>query len=519
MRRALPLLLLLLLPACGPGRLPPGDPTTPDVVLVSIDTLRADHLSSYGYPRPTTPFLDRLAAEGVRWTHARAPSPWTLPSHVTLMSGWFPHRHGIVEDDLAIPDGMPLLAEAMAARGFATGGIVSTLYVSDRYGFERGFDTFDAFDIRTSKENLSGEVTATDVVDRALAWLRSLPQGEPAFLFVHFYDVHYPYAPPKPYSTLFDRAPRRSDARYKRYAWYREHPLAPDQMAHQVAQYDEAIRYVDAELQRLHGAMQAAGRQATWAVTSDHGEELGERGAWGHAHTLFPEQLHVPLILSGARVPSGGVIEGTVGLEDLAPGLALLVGADLPPSGGLPLSVTGPTGFPNRLFPADTSRFDTNRVSLWQEGWRLDIDLATGARSLYDTTADPEERHDVALDEPRRAAIREQRLWGSRVTPWRCPEGCAVEARHGLIVVGSEIRGREATLERNQDFLLIPPDAEVRIAGSAQWFRAGERPPPPGTPLLWRGPDGTHAVTLSTEERARLEALGYLQPDGEEPAP
>jgi len=506
---------LLLLGACR-GALPPGDPTTPDLVLVSIDTLRADHLSSYGCARPTSPFLDRLAAAGVRWSQARSPSPWTLPTHVTLLSGWLPTQHGVVEDDLAIPAEVPLLAEAMAARGFATAGIVSSLYVSERYGFERGFETFDAFGIRTSQENLSGQVTATDVVDRALAWLRSLPRGKPAFLFVHFYDAHYPYAPPKPFSTLFDRAPRKRDAHYRRYAWYREHPLDPEQMAHQEAQYDEAIRYVDSELERLHGALTAAGRPATWAVTADHGEEFGERGSWGHAHTLYPEQLHVPLILSGARIPAGESVDRVVGLQDLPGGLAVLSGADMPTWSRLSLDDSALRSGPQ---PSETSRFDSNRVGLWSDGWRLDLDLDSGTRELYDTTTDPGELHDRAASEPERVADMERDLWGGRAAPWTCRDACTVQARRGLLVVGEAVRGREALLAPGEPFQVVPSDAEVRIAGEGRWYRAGVHPPPPDAALILRADLHGRAVDLDPQERARLEALGYMQPEDEEPVP
>jgi len=498
----------------------PGNPTVPDVVLVSIDTLRADHLGSYGYERPTSPFIDDLATAGLRWDHARSPSPWTLPSHVTMLSGVLPHHHLAVEDDIGIDPDLPLLAESLATQGFATGGFISTLFVSRKYGFERGFDHFDDGGIETSKQNLAGEVTATDVVDGALKWLRRREAGEPAFLFLHFYDTHYAYDPPAPYDTLFDRAPTADDPTYKKYHHYLKHPLSDEQLAHQEAQYDEAIRYVDTELERLHAAMATAGRDATWVITADHGEEFGERGSWGHAHTLYPEQLRVPLVMSGARVPTHGVVRQVVGLEDIAPTLAGLVGADHAAGDGRPLELDpAATTDHTRRFLAETSRFTTQRMGLWNGGYRMDVNVPTDKRELYDTRVDPQELKDIHTNKSAQMSLVTTEellggvmyiaLWEELGTPWICTQPGTVTVRRGQIIQGSPSGHRTACIA-GERFAVFPLDAEISHSEEPTRYRAGGLLPEADAPLAYHGAGG-QAVQLTPEQRAQLEALGYIQ--------
>jgi arylsulfatase A-like enzyme len=505
-------LVVLLVAACGRVALPSGDPSVPDVVLVSVDTLRADHVGAWGYVRPTTPFLDTLAASGLRYGTARAPAPWTLPSHVTLLSGRLPARHGVVEDDVAIATGTPLLAEVLRTRGVATAGVVSSLFVSSRYGFDRGFDAFEDFGIRTSAENLAGHADAREVTDATLRLAAGLPPGKPAFLFVHYYDAHYAYDPPPPYATLFDRAPAGQDPRYRTYAWHLRHPLTADALEHQVAQYDEAIRYVDDAIRRLASAWSFSGRAATWIVTSDHGEEFGERGSWGHGHTLFEEQLHVPLVVSGARVSQPSVIGHAVGLQDVAPRIASWFGADLPAPDGVPLELHEVRSVaPGRAFPAETSRFRTDRYALWQNGLRLGVDLATGRRSLYDLTSDPAEAADVATTRPETVADLESHLWASFGQAWLTRRAVDLTSP-GTFLVDGRARGHSVHLEAGMPFGVVPVDAVVQAQGGGTWRPVGGTGPGGEDPVVWAG-DAAQAALLRDSDRQRLEALGYIQSD------
>ena len=515
--------LLSLLACGGPAPLPAGDPARPDVVLVSIDTLRADHLGSYGYTRPTSPFIDSLAAGGTRYGAARSASPWTLPSHTTMLSGLLPSTHHVVEDNLSLSAATPVLAERMRAAGYATAGVVSTLYVSSIYGFDRGFDHFEDFGIHAEKQNLQNQVVAAGVIDDALAWMRKQAPGKPVFLFLHFYDVHYQYEPPAPYDTRFDRAPVDSDARYKNYHFHktRKGRIDAAQMAHQVAQYDEEIAYVDDQLRRLSDTM--AGRQTLWVVTADHGEELGERGSWGHAHTLYQEQLHVPLIVAGPGVVPGQVYDQPVGTQDIAPTLATLVGQPIAADGiDLGPSLRGaappPTG---RLFPAETTRFDTNRLSAYRDGLRLEWDLPSGRRELFAHDSDPLEKRDLLADRPEDAAALQGALLGLLGAPWTAVAAGVVETSGVLLPTAQ--RG-PAGVAAGQRFLVLPYDAPVtlrapdgQLAGPFQLV--GGDLPGAGGPLRLDGAAATGKVALDEQTRRQLEALGYLQDPAAEPAP
>ncbi len=507
---------LLLLLGCGGSKpLPAGDPTRPDLVLVSVDTLRADHLSSYGYGRPTSPFIDSLAASGVRFTSARSPAPWTLPSHTTMLTGQLPTTHRVIEDDLRLDPGTPVLPELLRAAGYATGGFVATLYVSRVFGFERGFDRFEDFGLHDEKANLRGEVVASDVIDQALGWLGELPAGKPAFLFVHVYDVHYTYDPPAPYDTLFDRAPLASDPRYRNYKFYQGKPPSADQLAHQTAQYDEAIRYVDDQLKRLHDALEAAGRASRFVITADHGEELGERGSWGHAHTLYAEQLHVPLIVSGQGLSPGQVVNSVVGLQDVAPTLAGFAGVTGLMADGLDLGrALAGEALPDRAMVAETSRFDSDRIGLYQGGLRLEWDLVSGRRELFDVGADPAETLDLSAQRPedvsRLSAALEAALVG-----WEASEAGQLSTDGALLRGGPH---GAISVAKGERFALMPHDATLSFTSEAgavvgPFAAVGGTAPGAAAPVKLLSASGAGGVVLDEAQRQALEALGYVQGD------
>ncbi len=500
---------LALLAACGPS-LPAGG-ERPDIVLISVDTLRADHLGAYGYTaQATSPFLDSLAARGVRFANARAPSPWTLPSHTTMLSGLLPHEHLVVDDEVRINPATPMLQERLRAEGYATLGVVSTLYVSRKFGFDRGFDTFDDFGLKTEKQNLSGSVDAKDVFDRGLEALAELEDGQPAFLFLHVYDAHYSYDAPFPWNLRFDRLPRRGDARYKKYFYFFDNPLEADQLVHQIAQYDEEIRYIDHQIERLAGAFAEAGREAIFVITSDHGEEFFERGSWGHAHTLYPEQLHVPLIIAGPGLPEGVVVEGGVGTQDIAPTIAALAGVEGLGSGiSLAPYLSGVTP-PVRPLICDTSRFSTNRIGLYEDGLRLDWDLKNKKVALY---ADPLEEYDVASDRPDDVARLKQALTEQLGAPWQLQQG-RLRTEGVALSEGARERPIVRADQEPLSFAVVPVDADVYVHGRGPWRAAGGALPGSDDPIVYIGP-GAESVELSAADRARLRALGYVQEDEE----
>lgn len=514
------------LPGCSkPGPLPAGSASAPDVILVSIDTLRADHLSSYGYERQTSPFLDSLAADGVRFAHARSASPWTLPAHTTMLTGQLPATHRVVDDSLSLSDSVPYLPAVMSEAGYSTGGFVSTLYVSKMFGFQRGFDHFDDFGIETEKENLRGETVAGDVIDRALAWWSGQPAEQPVFLFLHFYDVHYTYDPPAPYDALFDRAPESGDRKYKNYFYFLKNPVDDVQMTHQIAQYDESIRYVDAQLKRLSEAAEAAGRQVRWVVTSDHGEEFGERGSWGHAHTLYAEQLHIPLIVSGPGVASGRVVEEWVGNHDIAPTIAGWVDGSLAADGiNLAPAMDGAV-VPARPFLAETTRFKTNRLSLLEGGLRLEWDLKEDRIELFDPLADPKEATDLAASRPEDVAALASRAIELLGADWEATRSGMIRPDKA-VVLSDEGRAKKRSVQAGDQFVVLPYDAQVRfVEGSEKlgpWQAVGGAAPGEGDPLKLLRTAGTSGVIMDDATREMLEALGYIPseaPPEPEPEP
>ena len=514
---------LCLLLACSADKpvevtLPAGSADQPDIVLISVDTLRADHLSCYGHERPTSPFFDRLAAAGTRYSFARSASPWTLPAHTTMLTGQLPLTHKVVDDNLRLPSDVPVLPEVLKKAGYATGGFVATLYVSRMFGFERGFDVFNDFDIKTEKENLGGEVRAQNVVDEALTFWGGLEPGVPAFLFLHVYDAHYEYDPPGDYGTMFDRAPQADDPKYRNYFHFKKkkHRLTEAEFDHQRAQYDEAIRYVDDQMSRLEAAAEAAGRTVRFVITSDHGEEFGERGTWGHAHTLYAEQLHVPLIVSGPGLPAGVVVDAPVGTHDIAPTVASWVGGEgALQADGLVLSPEAEAAgmLSGRAFPAETTRFKTNRVGLYADGLRLEWDLKADRAELFDPHADPKEETDLARSRPEDLQRLKDQVEALHGFPWTATEAGTVKTGGVLLSKG---RHKQLAVETGDRFLALPFDAKVNFFPEGQEktgpFQAngGDRPTE-GSGLSYTGSGGGAGASMTREECEALVAMGYMQ--------
>jgi arylsulfatase A-like enzyme len=496
-----------------------GDPARPDVIMVSIDTLRADHLSSYGHDRPTSPFLDTLASKGTRFDHARSNSPWTLPAHLTMLTGQLPMTHQVTDDHLALDPSVPVLPEAMKKAGYATGASVATLYVSRKFGFDRGFDFFDDHGIETEKQNLKGEVVAPDVIGAAVKWIEGLPKGQPFYLFLHFYDVHYHYDPPAPFDTKFDRAPAKTDRRFRNYYAHKKKPLTEEQKAHQLAQYDESIAYVDDQLRQLHERLAEAGRKQRWVVTADHGEEFGERGSWGHAHSLYAEQLRVPLIISGEGLPQAKVVPEAVGIHDIASTIASWVDQPMPEADGIDLNpAMAGKPVPGRAFPAETFRFKTRRISLYEGGKRIEWDLVRNRKELFESDADMLERTNVARKDAagvKALAKRAEEVFGK---PWIAKEEGELQVTKG-VVLNNGAR-RRSKVKPGDVFQVLPYDAETQFkptdGKTAQGPWRSTAPPPETAPINYRAETKTAGIELDDATRKMLEQLGYMQGDEEE---
>ena len=502
--------------------LPVGSASRPDVILLSIDTLRADHLGAYGYERDTSPFFDELAAGGTRFANTWAAAPWTLPSHATMLSGLLPPNHGAIEDQLQIGS-IPLIQEAFSASGYATGGVVSTLFVSERYGFNRGFDHFEDFKIAGAAMNNASTIDAEHVFNHALHWAQQQQAGKPMFLFVHVYDAHFGYNAPPPFNEKFDRAAKMGDPLYREYGFYRQNPLTPDELEHEIAQYDEEIAYVDASFRELVEGWRASGREAIVIMTADHGEEFGERGSWGHAHTLHREQLHVPWIINGDGVRKQ-VISARVGSEDLAATVAGLAKVPFPAGDGVDRSAQARTGAtPNQKYSsarlAETSRFQTLKYRWHVDGKDMIVDLANAKRGLCDLTVDPWCKTNLYTKSgtPDVGDALFSDMMDYLGDNWEAGEPGKVSVKDGVIYSGVERHRQQLEVEPGDRFSVHPADALVLFTSVDSTehgpYRAlGGDIPADDAPLSYSGTiiENT-SIHLTDDEKELLEQLGYVQ--------
>ena len=272
-----------------------GQAPRPNLLLITLDTVRADHLGAYGDKAAATPALDRLAREGVRFTDASTQAPLTGPAHAAILTGVYPARFGIRDNaSTPIPDTAVTLAQALKKAGYRTGGFVAAFILDRAYGFDHGFDEFDShFERFEAGDKLKAERTADQVLRPALAWLSRVPANAPFFAWVHFYDAHAPYTPPEPYRSTF-----------------RTHP------------YDGEIAYVDAAVGKLRAKLEERGllEKTMIVAIGDHGESLGEHGEAEHGEFLYDSVLHIPWIVRlPAHERAGSVIVEQVRAIDLMP--------------------------------------------------------------------------------------------------------------------------------------------------------------------------------------------------------
>ncbi|HEY2941957.1 MAG TPA: sulfatase-like hydrolase/transferase [Vicinamibacteria bacterium] len=360
--------------------LPAGAAERPNVVLVTLDTTRADRMGFLGSTRGLTPALDALARQGTVFENAFAQAPITTVSHATILSGTYPQFHRVNDFGVPLPASVLWLPDLLRAQGYRTAAFVGALILDPRGGlapgFDRGFETYDAgFKIKRGKEDryATMERRGGEVVARALAWLGRRPPG-PFFLWVHLYDAHDPYEAPEPFRTRFAKAP-----------------------------YDGEIAYVDAQVGKLIAGLRSA--QAldgtAVAVIADHGESLGEHGESTHGVFLYDPTIRVPLLIKrpGGR-DAGRRVAARVSAVDLAPTLMDLAGlAPAPPMQGQSLlPVLSTPRAADRPSYAETDY--PRRAFGWSSlaAWRVDRFLYVKAprRELYDLAADPAAARNLA---------------------------------------------------------------------------------------------------------------------------
>jgi len=423
--------------AAASASAPAAERTTgPNVVFVTIDTLRADALSSYGYTRKTSPTIDRIAAEGTRFEDLVSAASWTKPSTGTLLTGLFPSRHGALYhgSQLHTPEGTSTLAETFRAAGFATAGFVSNPNIKAVFNFDRGFDLWfdapaqDTLSLSSLRDSLFGGVLseltryqfnwkyANDCAAmnaHILPWLDA-HHDRPFFLYLHYIDPHEPYSPPEPYATDF--------AQDHGFPIFNERKRLVGRDL-----YDAEIRYMDDGIAALEARLEALGvaDNTLLLITSDHGEEFFEHGVLGHGFSLFQEVVHVPLILRGPGVAAGRVITQPVATCDIPATLLELAGtgrtqlgdgksfaplaapqaAPLAPSVHFLESEFGENEDDTRSFVFSGLRDGMYKLVLTERDAN-DPPGPQGRQQLFDLRADPTEQHDLMHDPAQRERVK-----------------------------------------------------------------------------------------------------------------
>jgi len=439
-RLAYSALLLCLCATPLPGAAAGGDEADqrPHVLLLTIDTLRADHLGCYGYRLETSPTIDALADRGVRFSDCMVQWPKTWPSLASLLSGAYPRTTGIRYARKTLPAAMHMLAEVFSEGGYATAAVVSNCTVGKHFNFHQGFDVFveswqERWQAQHGKRIFRNEgglvkryTDAGLVVDQALRWLDERTDDRPVFMWLHFMDPHGPYVPPAGYENHFvedhptEMVPLEVIPEYQRQPDPIGDPITD--LGFYKTQYDREIRYQDDELQRLLGELRARGLMdnALLALTADHGESLGEHDYYlEHGRFSYQVNAHVPLILVWeGRLPARRIIDRPVGLIDLAPTLVALAG--LPPVGsheGLDLRSLIDGGMvalaPDCVFMESGYYTPDSQRTVRRGRWKLihvrsplDRDAMDGGEwELYDLENDAYETRNLATAHPQLVSV------------------------------------------------------------------------------------------------------------------
>lgn len=424
--------LLLLGPQCGGARRAPKN-----VLLITIDTLRADRIGAYGDPSTRTPAIDALARRGIQFENAYSPIPLTLPSHTSIMTGQYPRSHLVLSHAYTLAPERVTLAEILAERGYATAAFVSSHVLSKDYGLDQGFETYwerwhmlgggvaDA--LKASGFELTGKA--------ARLWIKGRPAEKPFFAWVHFFQPHKPYDPPAPLARLYDpgyTGATVADVPTLLGIWEKKVDLSPEDLRHIVSLYQGEVTSADIEVARILDLLEREGlmKDTIVIVTADHGEVLYEHDHYfGHDIMLYEPAIRVPLVIYGDGIfPENAVAGQRARLIDLAPTILEAVGLDpelLGPHDGASLlpsvwregrgaerrwgekQIAGSTKSARatdtlfaEVFPPKPGWKVEPRHALRTPEWKIILEDGSDAREIYNVASDPLESRDRALDAP-----------------------------------------------------------------------------------------------------------------------
>ncbi len=399
MRRLLRLLpLLVCIASCGTEI---GERRS--VLLITIDTIRADRLGCYGDGRSSTPNLDRLARSGIQFADATAVVPTTLASHATILTGLYPYQHGIPRNGFHLRADIKTIAEEARETGLHTAAFIGSFAVSSAFGLDRGFDTYDEnFSIASSR--IAGDQDrrgAGEVVDAALEWIEEIG-GEPYFLWIHLYDPHFPYDPPRRYRRgLPSTAEANGSMAFLTELWNRRRIASPEMVRTIDGLYRDEIAHMDREIGRLLTSLSGEADAPSILVVGDHGESLTEHGVYfKHGGDVFDAALRVPLILSDPGRAEASLREDPVTTIDVYPTLRDLLG--LTPSRSIEgQSLFAPPTSERSAYLEASMPWVAERAGEWfnrrkskavRKGrWKLMESAGGGARALFDLENDPGE--------------------------------------------------------------------------------------------------------------------------------
>jgi arylsulfatase A-like enzyme len=390
----------------------------PDIVLISVDTLRQDRLGCYGYERPTSPAIDALAARGAHFRNAFSPTPWTLPTHMSIFTSLYPSFHKLERGgrtgNIRLDYSETTLPQLLQAEGYSTAAFVAHPFLAAAWGFDRGFDRFERHDADASEQ--SGHAVAW------IEWRRfhSIREIGPSsyFLFLHYIDPHEPYAPPERYREMFAGGyTGELKPEDQLVSLYSNRPFGTPEDARFVqGLYDGEVRYVDDELARVFDAVRTTGGEdsTVFVLTSDHGEEFRDHHGMGHKHSLYPEALRVPLIVVDPRtIAAGPQIETPVSILDILPTLTSLTGIVAPANvQGLSMLLWVKRNQISPPTPSSSTRYlfgelgplgvawerDFSKRSIRSERYNLILTFdadGTIRKELYDWRDDPAEKREI----------------------------------------------------------------------------------------------------------------------------